>query len=241
MTTRRGLILFDIDGTLLRAGDREHSAAFTHAFERVYNRPVTLDGVPMAGMLDANIARVLFERHGLEQAEADSQLRELMAAMGARYVELTAGRDARERLLPGVVEAIIACQGRDWATGVLTGNAETVGRAKLRAAGLDLLLRDGAWGDDPVERGHLVATAIATIAATTGRRYTPSETVLIGDTPADINAAKLGGAAVLAVATGRFDVPTLESHGADLALPDLSDTDQVVRALDELLERSATR
>lgn len=235
MTAGRVLILFDIDGTLLRAGDRAHGAAFTHAFERVYNRPVTLEGVPIAGMLDANIARVLFERHGLDRADADARLDEMMAAMGERYVDATAGEDARERLLPGVTEAVLACQRAGWATGVLTGNAESVGRAKLRAAGLDLLLTHGAWGDTASERGHLVETAIAVAAADTGERYTPAETVLIGDTPQDINAARLGGANVLAVATGRFDIATLREHGADAVLADMSDTAAVMQALRSLV------
>jgi phosphoglycolate phosphatase len=235
VSSTHALILFDIDGTLLRAGDRAHSAAFAHAFERVYQRPVTLEGVPMAGMLDANIARVLFERHGLDRSEADARLHELMAAMGERYVETTIDRDTREWLLPGVTEAVLACQARGWATGVLTGNAEVVGRAKLRAAGFSQLLTYGAWGDTAAERGHLVDTAIIAAEAATGTRYAPSQTVLIGDTPQDINAARLGGAKVLGVATGRFDVATLRDHGADAVLPDLSDTQAFLRELDALV------
>jgi phosphoglycolate phosphatase len=231
------LILFDIDGTLLRAGDRAHSAAFAHAFERVYQRPVTLEGVPMAGMLDANIARVLFERHGLDRVEADARLHEMMAAMGERYVATTIDRDTRAWLLPGVTEAVLACQARGWATGVLTGNAESVGRAKLRAAGFEQLLTYGAWGDSATERGHLVQTAIAATEGTTGVRYAPSQTILVGDTPQDITAARLGGAQVLAVATGRFDLATLREHGADAVLPDLSDTQAFMRELDALLAR----
>ena len=74
MSRQRGLVLFDIDGTILIAGDRHHGAAFTHAFEQVYGRPVTLEGVPLAGMLDAQIARILFERHGLDIDEAGMRL-----------------------------------------------------------------------------------------------------------------------------------------------------------------------
>jgi phosphoglycolate phosphatase-like HAD superfamily hydrolase len=230
-STRRALILFDIDGTLLRAGDREHGAAFIHAFESTYGKPVTLDGVPLAGMLDAQIARVLFERHELDRGAADERLHEMMAAMGEQYVAAIAERDTRERLLPGVTEAVLACVARDWATGVLTGNAASVAHAKLRAAGLDLLLSFGAFGDSAVERGHLVDEAIAACFAASGTRYAPSETVLIGDTPNDISAARLGGAKVVAVATGRFDVAALSHHDADAVLPDLSDTDLFMRTV----------
>jgi phosphoglycolate phosphatase-like HAD superfamily hydrolase len=236
-----GVILFDIDGTLLRAGDRAHAGSFIHAFEQVYRRPVTLEGVPMAGMLDANIARVLFERHELDQEAADARLPEMMAAMGARYAELTAGLDARERLLPGVVEAIVACHEHGWQTGVLTGNAEAVGRAKLRAAGLDVLLPFGAFGDVPQERGRLVAHALEAAERHTGVRHTPAQTVLVGDTPEDIAAARLGGAHVVAVATGRFTVEILRTYEPDAVLPDLADTDAVIAALEAALSAGKRR
>jgi len=66
-------------------------------------------------------------------------------------------------------------------------------------------------------------------------RYAPSETVLVGDTPADIAAARLGGARVVAVATGRFDLSALEPHRPDALLGDLSDTDLFVEAIDRAL------
>jgi phosphoglycolate phosphatase-like HAD superfamily hydrolase len=238
---QRALILFDIDGTLLRAGDREHGAAFIHAFESTYGKPVTLDGVPLAGMLDAQIARVLFERHGLDRNSADPRLREMMAAMGEHYAAAIAERDTRERLLPGVTEAVLACVEHGWDTGVLTGNAASVAHAKLHAAGLGLLLTFGAFGDSAVERGHLVHAAIDACANTTGTRYTPAETVLVGDTPNDINAARLGGARVIAVATGRFDVDALSRHRADAVLPDLGDTDTFVDAVMTVLSADTGR
>lgn len=231
MSRLPGVVLFDIDGTLLRAGDRAHSGSFVHAFERIYQRPVTLEGVPMAGMLDANIARVLFEIHELDRDAADMRLPEMMAAMEARYAEVTAGTDARDRLLPGVVEAILACHSQGWQTGVLTGNAIGVGRAKLRAAGVDALLPFGAFGDVARERGHLVELALEDGARVTGVRHTSAQTILIGDTAEDIAAARLGGAAVLAVATGRFSVETLSGYHPDAVMPDLSETAAVVDAI----------
>ncbi|HMM43898.1 MAG TPA: haloacid dehalogenase-like hydrolase [Thermomicrobiales bacterium] len=231
MSSRRGLVLFDIDGTILAAGDRHHGAAFTHAFEQVYGRPVTLEGVPLAGMLDAQIARILFERHGLDATEADARLEEMMAAMGERYTAAIAGQSLRERLLPGVTEAVLASHHHGWAVGALTGNGRAVGEAKLRGAGLGMLITFGAWGDRAVERGHLVDEAIAAAEQATGARYAPDETVLVGDTPADITAARLGGAHIVAVATGRFDTASLAAHRPDAILEDLSDTAAFVAAV----------
>ena len=229
------LILFDIDGTLLKTGDPHHGAAFTHAFESIYGKPVTLEGVPLAGMLDAQIARILFERHGLDEGASSDRLAEMMEMMGARYVEVLAGGSLRERLLPGVTEAVLACVERDWTTGVLTGNARSVGHAKLRAAHLDMLLSIGAFGDSATDRGHLVEAAIDDAERATGVRHRPDETVLIGDTPNDISAARLGGARVVAVATGRFGVDALSHHNPDGLLPDLSDTSAFIATVHEVL------
>lgn len=233
--TSRALILFDIDGTLLRAGDAHHGAAFTHAFEQVYGKPVTLEGVPLGGMLDAQIARILFEWHELDRDEADARLQEMMEAMGNRYVEAIAEHSLRERLLPGVTEAVIACNAEGWTTGALTGNARLVGEAKIKGAGLDHLLRFGAYGDSAVERGHLVDEALAAAENATGFRFAPSATVLVGDTPNDISAARAGGAKVVAVATGRFDVDALSNHDPDAVLEDLSDTKAFIDAVKAML------
>ena len=229
--SERALVLFDIDGTLLRAGDREHGAAFRHAFEQVYGRPVTLDGVPLAGMLDAQIARILFERHDLDREEADARLHEMMEVMGQRYRQAIAERDMRERLLPGVVDAVQACIRQEWPAGVLTGNGEAVGHAKLRATGLDEMLTFGAFGDAATERGHLVEIALDAARLATGAEFAREETVLVGDTPNDISAARYAGTRVIAVATGRFDVDALASHRPDVLLPDLSDTRAFVDAV----------
>ncbi|MCO5177301.1 MAG: haloacid dehalogenase-like hydrolase [Thermomicrobiales bacterium] len=235
MNRQRGLVLFDIDGTILIGGDRHHGAAFTRAFEAVYNKPVTLDGVPLAGMLDSQIARILFERHGLDRAESEARLEEMMAAMGQHYVEATAEASLRDRLLPGVTEAVLAAHEQGWTVGALTGNGQAVGEAKLRAVGLDALITFGAWGDRAVERGHLVDEAISEAARATGEQFTPTEAVLVGDTPADIAAARLGGAHVVAVATGRFDVAALANHNPDVLMENLSDTSAFVAAVSQIL------
>lgn len=225
------LILFDIDGTLLRVGDHEHGAAFRHAFEEVYGRPVTLEGVPLAGMLDAQIARILFERHALDRDDSDERLQEMMEAMGERYALAIAQHEMRERLLPGVVEAIQACIHNGWPAGVLTGNGQAVGHAKLRATGLDTLLTFGAFGDSATERGHLVEIALDAAYIATRQRYERSRTVLVGDTPNDIQAARYAGTRVIAVATGRFGSDSLAEHEPDALLPDLGDTPAFVNAV----------
>jgi beta-phosphoglucomutase-like phosphatase (HAD superfamily) len=92
---------------------------------------------------------------------------------------------------------------------------------------LDLSL--GAFGDHHLVRADLVAVARRRYADRYGIQ--PSDVVLIGDTPLDIEAARLSGARVVAVATGRYSVAELRAAGAARVLPDLRDTDALLAAV----------
>jgi phosphoglycolate phosphatase len=55
--------------------------------------------------------------------------------------------------------------------------------------------------------------------------------VVIGDAPADIEAARQVGARVVAVASGRHAAEALEELGPDALFADLAGVDNVVRAI----------
>jgi phosphoglycolate phosphatase len=54
---------------------------------------------------------------------------------------------------------------------------------------------------------------------------------VIGDTPHDVECARVAGARSIAVATGGYTVEQLKEFGADDVLPDLSNTEAVIRLL----------
>jgi phosphoglycolate phosphatase len=119
---------------------------------------------------------------------------------------------------------------------VLTGNIRPVAEVKLSAVGLrealDLCI--GAYGDDHEVRTELVQVArrrAAAVHGTSADDFDGPATVLIGDTPLDIEAALAAGARAIGVATGSSRAADLLAAGAHAVLPDLTDTAQVVRAL----------
>jgi phosphoglycolate phosphatase-like HAD superfamily hydrolase len=231
----RGLILFDIDGTLLQAGDKDHQLAFVTAMKQVYGRPATLEGVPLAGMLDSQIARLALSRQGLSDAEIDADLARMIEAMGEHYAAAIAEQSRVERRLPGVVEIAERLRADDFALGVLTGNARAVAHVKLASAGILDYFPIGAFGDTARERHHLVQAAWAEAAAHFGHTFSAAQTVLIGDTPRDIAAAHENHARVVAVATGRYTVADLTAHHPEAVFPDLSNTTAVAKAIGEMV------
>jgi phosphoglycolate phosphatase len=141
----------------------------------------------------------------------------------------------RGRALPGASEVLRGLQGRAHQS-VLTGNIRPVAEVKLAAVGLrdGLDLCIGAYGDDHEIRAELVPVARRRAAAVHGKSpadFAGAATVVIGDTPLDIEAALAAGARAIGVATGGYTASELTAAGADAVLPDLTDTDAVLQAL----------
>jgi phosphoglycolate phosphatase-like HAD superfamily hydrolase len=119
---------------------------------------------------------------------------------------------------------------------VLTGNIRSMAEVKLAALGLrdGLDLCIGAYGDDHEDRAELVHVARRRAAAVHGRAldaFSGPSTVIIGDTPLDVQAALATGARAVGVATGQYSAGELALAGAHVVLPDLTDTTAVMQAL----------
>ena len=61
--------LFDIDGTLFKAGDKTHADAFKHAFKTVYGIPAVQTDIYPEGMTDSQIIVEVLRLRGLTSAE----------------------------------------------------------------------------------------------------------------------------------------------------------------------------
>ncbi|HLI00695.1 MAG TPA: haloacid dehalogenase-like hydrolase [Acidimicrobiales bacterium] len=226
------LVLWDIDGTLLRAGVAG-AEIFDRAVEEALGRPLDpAVAVAMSGKTDPQIVREYL--HLLGEPETDDTilavLRRLEQGLAAIAGELT----TTGRVCPGVVDVLarLDADGRV-VNSVLTGNIAPNAVIKLRAFDLDrwLDLSVGAFGSDHHQRNELVPIAIGRLAEERGTRVEPADVWVIGDTPLDLACARAAGARCLLVATGRTGVDELGALGADAVLADLTDTDGVVKLL----------
>ncbi len=222
------LILFDIDGTLTRGGPAK--VAFHTAMLETFGTAGAIESHDFSGKTDPQIVRELLTDAGLEDAAVDAGL----AGLWDRYIgELEARiRDNPMRLLPGVADLIEALDAEpDVALGLVTGNIIRGARVKLGSVGLAGFFAIGGYGSDHEIRKHLPAIALERAFETWGVRFPAASTVIVGDTPRDVECGKHEGTRTVAVATGRIPRERLETTGADAIFDDFSDVASVIQAL----------
>ena len=122
----------------------------------------------------------------------------------------------------------LAALERAAADGAVPGPVRPLRRAGL---GADLDLDAGAYGDVHEVRAELVTVARRAARRLYGLDFPGAATVLVGDTPLDVEAALATGARAVAVATGSYPAADLAAAGAHVVLPDLTDTARVVAAV----------
>lgn len=222
------LLLFDIDGTLIK-GSRAGRVAYARTIQTGLGVSPRMSGLRTSGKTDIMILEELLNRHGLRGRRVD--MNEVFAAY-LRHLEEAFRLDPGE-VCPGVRDLlhVLSGQAHLWLA-LGTGNLEQAAWMKLAVHGLDGYFAAGGFGSDAPERKAVIAAGIAKAQARYGTRF--QRVVVIGDTPDDIECARVNAVHSIGVGTGPFGLGVLRRAGATLVFPDLSDTDAVIRALDEL-------
>lgn len=216
----RNLVLFDIDGTLLRT-EGAGVAAMLRAFSRLHGqRGFSFEGVEIAGALDGLLFARMMAQHGLPGDEGThAEFQRIYADELARALTPSV-----VRRMPGTTELVGALRDAGAGVGLLTGNYERTAHLKIALVGFDRThFPFGAFGADGPSRRHLTPVAIERAAAHLGRSFDPARVTIIGDTPHDIDCAKAHGCRALGVGTGPYSPERLLAAGADLAVADLAD------------------
>jgi phosphoglycolate phosphatase len=158
---------------------------------------------------------------------------ELEVAFGARLDQLP----TQGRALPGAREAVAAVAGLPGVVqSVLTGTIRPNAAAKLRAFGMDQFFdfEIGGYGSEVYPMGAQLLRSRGRVAEKYGGEIAAIPALYLGDSTRDVEAARIGGAHSIAVASGRSTASELREAGAGLVLDDLTDTDAVVAAVDRI-------
>jgi phosphoglycolate phosphatase-like HAD superfamily hydrolase len=218
--TYRGLVLFDIDGTLLRRAGPHHREALVHAVRRVTGLETTTEGIPVQGMLDPDILAVMMRNAGARRPAIRASMPNIVRAAERHYLRICPPLGGK--LCPGVETALERLERRGNLLGLVTGNLTRIGWRKLERAGLKDYFRFGAFGEMAGTRTGLARMAIRE-AQRRGWIGNGVPVALIGDAPSDIVAAKGNGIRSIAVMTGVTPTEELEAARPDFLLRNLRD------------------
>jgi phosphoglycolate phosphatase len=207
--------LFDIDGTLLKVKHKVNRNLIQRILQRFGMNHIDVADLDFAGKTDRDIFSAL-----LKQPDDDMfhQVKHLYLQ------ELERNLTADDiHIYDGVHESLEYLRKRSAWTGLLTGNFARAAKIKLAAIGLLDPFRFGAFGDDHHDRNELPPNAFEELVRHSGVDFRPSDLVIIGDTPRDIECARSFGSVAVGVATGTCSFEQLMDCRPDAVLHSLQE------------------
>jgi phosphoglycolate phosphatase len=227
---KSALILFDIDGTLLLSG-RAGLRAMTRAFDQTFGITNAFEGQNFGGRTDSFLVSHALQANGMpDTPEQHERFRQNYIPLLAEEIEHPG--TGHKGLMPGARELLEALGDHDHLhLALLTGNYREAAEIKLQHFELWDFFEWGAFSDDSADRNALVPIARRRAETYDIPGDAIERVIVIGDTPHDIECARVAGAKSIAVATGGFTVDQLRAAGADEVLGDLSDTKAVLALL----------
>lgn len=207
----RELLLFDVDGTLLLDDAYAAGHAMERAAEDVFGVLLEERAIALGerwGRTDRRIMGDILRAAGVDDARIEDGMEAWMQA-AAEAFEQEADRAARWwRVREGTGRVLPALADAGHIVAVVSNNLEAIARSKIRRMGLESVVArgQGAFGSEHDVRAGLIPVARerAGRAGHTDGPWPREHTVVIGDTPDDIAAAKADGVRPVMFASERF-------------------------------------
>lgn len=224
------LVLFDIDGTLLKSWGLGTKALKLAAME-VFGTTGAMDRMHFAGMTDWQILVEALADEGITPETIAPQIATYNTCLARHVADLLP--EGPLEPCPGAPDVVAALAADpDVLIGLVTGNMSEIVGLKLRRAGFDPAdFKVGAFGSEGWERSMLPPIALKRAEAYSGATFAPERVVVVGDTPMDIACARSIGARTLAVATGPYTAEALRAHSPTYAFESMADRDAILAAL----------
>ncbi len=221
------VLLFDIDGTLIRAGGAGKEA-LVHTLRQLHAIEEPQVNIQFGGRTDQSICRELFGLHGLPwTSESGLEFLEVYTEHFRQSLQIQA-----PILLPGVkplLEQLKQLNRHDM--GLLTGNMERSAKLKLNAFSLWPYFDFGGFGDHHEDRSEIAGDAFRKASLRHPKGLQGHEVLIIGDTAADVRCARAIGADVLIVGTGPVPKESIEEAKPDYYCDDLSGLESILAIL----------
>ncbi len=185
---------------------------------QVFGLDATIDGVPVQGNTDIGILRAVLRQQGLTDSEINAGLPKMVEQMCAE-VRRNASQMSPQ-LCPSIRELVSLLHSRGKLLGAASGNLETIGWLKLERAGIRDMFAFGSFSHPLELRADIFRQGVAIARQCLG---SSAEVYVVGDTPADIEAARAVNLPVIALATGIFQFDQLVALEPDACFGCASD------------------
>jgi len=210
------VLLFDIDGTLIRGGGAGRKALNRAAF-KLYGKKNACSELSLAGRTDLyNFAEAY--RHATGKKPTRSALEKLHREYlhFLPYYVRSAIRSRTYHVPPGL-KTLLKRLSRDKRVllGLGTGNMEEGARIKLAPSGFNAYFLFGGYGSDAFHRHALLKKAVSRAKRLAHASFTAQDVYVIGDTPFDVSAGKKAGYKTVAVGTGYSEWKELAASKPD--------------------------
>ena len=217
------LVLFDLDGTLVKT-EGAGKIALNRAVEKLYGKANVCAGLVVSGCTDKdNFSRAYTAATGKKAKASD------VALISKTYLEFLPAevaksvKDKRYAKVKGVEKFIAALKKTGTVIVALgTGNLKEGAYIKLGPSGLGAHFDCGGFGCDGFERLDMLRAAVKRAEKLSGGAIAPSQVYVVGDTPKDVSAGKLGGYHTAAVTCGFGSYEELLHSGSELLAKDFS-------------------
>jgi len=197
------VLLFDIDGTLIRGGGAGRKA-LNRAALKLYGKKNACSELSLAGRTDLyNFGQTCFLATGKKPtAAAVEKLHQEYLKFLPYYVK--AALRSRTYHIPPGLKVLLKHLSRDKRVllGLGTGNMEQGARIKLEPSGFNAYFLFGGYGSDAFHRHALLKKAVVRAKELARASFTAKDVYVIGDTPFDVIAGKKAGYKTVAVGTG---------------------------------------
>lgn len=224
------VVLFDIDGTLIRSQGAGKKAIAKTLHEDFHVETPDVE-VSFAGRTDLSLVKELFERNSLKVSPDDMQ------KFFVSYVDNLpeALEESRGEVIAGVVPLLDRLLKDDEIIlGLLTGNIRAGALTKLEHFKLAQYFKFGGFGDNHEDRAEIAREGVQSLEAALNMRVNPKKVLVIGDTPFDVHCAHAIGARSLAVCSGYSTREDIEAAKPMYVMEDLQQITLVLAILDAM-------
>ena len=228
------LVLFDIDGTLITSGGTGRKA-IAKALSEFCGVEIDMSKVPLGGRTDPAIVRDCLRIGGFKEHEIPALIPVCLEIYAEELERVI--RPEHVTLLPGVQSLLDTLATRpEFSLGLITGNMQNTAYMKLGAGQIASYFPCGGFGSDHEDRNLLPSFARDRANAHYKRSFSPSKTIVIGDTEHDISCSRHFGAWAIGVSTGMSSHENLAACQPDLLVTSLNESEMVWSFFESILK-----